>query len=75
MSVLLYVSIFFYFIFASANNKFVLIKVINSFNLLHPDIKVITEYGSTGDLANFILEGVDYDIFLGANMDIPKKNI
>jgi molybdate transport system substrate-binding protein len=60
-------------VFASGNNKFVLPEVIKSFNLLHPEAEILVEYGATGDLANAILEGVNYDIFLAADMESAQK--
>lgn len=60
-------------IFASGNNKFVLPTLLQSFYKKYPDAKVIVQYGATGDLANAILEGVNYDIFLAADMDFPQK--
>lgn len=60
-------------IFASGNNKFVLPEVIRSFNLLYPEAEILVEYGATGDLANAIMEGVNYDIFLAADMESPQK--
>ncbi len=60
-------------VFASGNNKFVLPEVIKSFNLLHPETEILVEYGATGDLANAIMEGVNYDIFLAADMESAEK--
>lgn len=60
-------------ILASGNNKFILPKIIESFNHLHPEAEVLVEYGATGDLANAIPEGVNYDIFLAADMESAQK--
>lgn len=60
-------------VFASGNNKFVLPEVIKSFNLLHPESEILVEYGATGDLTNAIMEGVNYDIFLSADMENAQK--
>ena len=60
-------------ILAAGNNKFVLPEIIKSFNLLHPEAKILVEYGATGDLANAIIAGVNYDIFLAADMENPQK--
>ena len=60
-------------IFASGNNKFVFPTLLQSFYKKYPDAKVIVQYGSTGDLANAILAGVNYDIFLAADMKYPQK--
>lgn len=60
-------------VFASANNKFVFPKIIKSFNASNPNIKILVQYGATGDLTNAILQGVEYDIFLAADMDRPQK--
>lgn len=60
-------------IFASGNNKFVLPTLLKSFYKKYPDAKVMIQYGATGDLASAILEGVNYDIFLAADMSYPQK--
>jgi molybdate transport system substrate-binding protein len=60
-------------IFASGNNKFVLPILIESFYRKYPDSRVVVQYGATGDLANSILNGVNYDIFLAADMKYPQK--
>jgi len=60
-------------IFASGNNKFVLPVLLKSFYKKYPDARVITQYGATGDLADAILNGVNYDIFLGADMQYTQK--
>ncbi|MCD6172736.1 MAG: molybdate ABC transporter substrate-binding protein [Sulfurimonas sp.] len=60
-------------VFASGNNKFVLPVVVKRFNLKYPKYKVFIQYGSTGDLAKSILEGVSYDIFLAADMQRAKS--
>lgn len=60
-------------IFASGNNKFVLPSLIQSFYKKYPDSRVVVQYGATGDLGNSILEGVNYDLFLAADMKCPQK--
>lgn len=55
-------------IFASANNKFVLPELLKGFSMKYPDAKVVVQYGATGDLASAILDGVDYGVFLSADM-------
>lgn len=60
-------------ILASGNNKFVLPVLIQSFYRKYPDSRVVVQYGATGDLTNSILNGVNYDILLGANMEYPQK--
>ena len=59
-------------IFASGNNKFVLPALIRGLYKKYPDVRVVVQYGSTGDLANSIIEGVNYDIFLAADMKFPQ---
>lgn len=59
-------------ILASGNNKFVLPAFIKSFQKKYPGSKVVVEYGASGDLANSILNGVLYDVFLSANMSYPQ---
>lgn len=60
-------------IFASGNNKFVLPELVKKFNTLYPEAEILVEYGATGDLANAIIEGVNYDIFLAADMENAQK--
>lgn len=60
-------------VFASSNNKFLFPTLLQQFHKHYPGVKVIVQYGATGDLANAILEGVGYDLFLGANMKYPQK--
>ena len=60
-------------IFASGNNKFVLPVLLKSFYRKYPDARVLVQYGSTGDLTDAILNGVNYDILLGADMQYPQK--
>jgi molybdate transport system substrate-binding protein len=60
-------------IFAAGNNKLVLPALIQSFYKKYPDSRVVVQYGATGDLANSILNGVNYDIFLAADMKYPQK--
>jgi molybdate transport system substrate-binding protein len=60
-------------IFASGNNKFVLPALIESFSMEHPEAKFIVQYGASGDLADAIIKGVDYDLFLSADMKYPQK--
>jgi len=59
-------------IFASGNNKFVLPVLVDSFYKKYPDARVVIQYGSSGDLANSILNDVNYDIFLSADMHYPQ---
>lgn len=59
-------------ILASGNNKFVLPVLIQSFCKKYPDARVVVQYGATGDLAHSILDGVNYDIFLAADMKFPQ---
>lgn len=60
-------------IFASGNNKFVLPVFVENFYRSYPDARVVIEYGASGDLANSILNGVRYDIFLSADMKYPQE--
>ncbi len=60
-------------VFASGNNKFVLPVIVERFNLKYPKHKIVIQYGSTGDLAKSILDGVSYDIFLAADMQRAKS--
>ncbi len=60
-------------VLASGNNKFVLPEIIKSFNLLYPESEILVEYGATGDLTSAIIEGVNYDIFLAADMQSAQK--
>nr|WP_321266733.1 molybdate ABC transporter substrate-binding protein [uncultured Sulfurimonas sp.] len=60
-------------IFASGNNKFVLPKVIKSFKKKYPKSNILVQYGATGDLANAILDGVNYDLFLSADMQTAQR--
>lgn len=38
----------------------------------YPEARVVVQYGATGDLANAILDGVDYGVFLSADMKRAK---
>jgi len=60
-------------ILAAGNNKFVLPVLIKNFYKKYPDARVIIQYGATGDLTSSILNGVNYDILLAANMQYPQK--
>ena len=60
-------------IFASGNNKFVLPTLLQNFYKKYPNLNAVVQYGSTGDLAESILNGVHYDIFLGADMKFAQK--
>lgn len=60
-------------IFASGNNKFVLPALIKIFSTKYPQSELIVQYGATGELADAILEGVSYDLFLGADMESAQK--
>jgi len=60
-------------ILAAGNNKFVLPALIQSFYKKYPDSRVVVQYGATGDLTNSVLNGVNYDILLAANMEYPQK--
>ncbi len=60
-------------IFASANNKFVLPVFIENFYRKYPDARVVVQYGASGDLARSILNSVNYDVFLSADMKYPQK--
>jgi len=40
--------------FASENNKFVLLKLIDSFYKKYPDAQVLVQYGTSRDLADVI---------------------
>ena len=60
-------------ILAAGNNKFVLPVLIQSFYRKYPNSRVVVQYGATGDLTNSILNGVNYDILLGGNMEYPQK--
>jgi molybdate transport system substrate-binding protein len=60
-------------IFASGNNKFVLPALMERFYTKYPEAKLLVQYGASGDLASAILEGVNYDLFLAADMEYPEK--
>ncbi|MCD6433485.1 MAG: molybdate ABC transporter substrate-binding protein [Sulfurimonas sp.] len=60
-------------IFVSGNNKFVMPVLLKSFYRKYPDAKVLIQYGSTGDLTDAILNEVNYDILLGADMQYAQK--
>lgn len=60
-------------IFASGNNKFVLPVFVENFYRKYPEARVVIEYGASGDLANAILNGVRYDIFLSADRLYSQK--
>lgn len=60
-------------IFAASHNKFVLPEVIERFIKKYPNTNFNIEYGASGKLADSILEGVEYDIFLSADMKRPKE--
>ena len=60
-------------VFASGNNKFVLPVLVENFYQKHPEARVVVQYGASGDLAASILNDVNYDIFLSADMYYPQK--
>jgi molybdate transport system substrate-binding protein len=61
-------------ILASSNLKFVLPKVVESFYEKYPDASVHIQYGSSGELANQIInKNKEYDIYFSANIKYPKE--
>jgi molybdate transport system substrate-binding protein len=61
-------------IFAAGNLKFVFPQLIKSFYKNYPLATVHIQYGSSGNLASYILnDNRDYDIFFSANTAYPSK--
>lgn len=60
-------------IFASGNNKFVLPIFVEEFHKKYPDAELSIEYGTSGFLAESILKGAAYDIFLSADNSYAQK--
>jgi molybdate transport system substrate-binding protein len=61
-------------ILASSNLKFVLPKVVESFYKKYPNASVHIQYGSSGELANQIInKNKEYDIYFSANIKYPKE--
>jgi len=61
------------FIFAAGNLKFIFPQIIKKFYATYPDARVFIQYGSSGYLADSILEGKSYDIFFSADTIYPQK--
>ena len=61
------------FVFAAGNLKFVLPQIIKEFYIKHPDARVFIQYGSSGYLADEIIEGKSFDIYFAANIKYPQK--
>ncbi len=59
-------------IFASANLEYVFPTMLKVFYQKHPNASVHIQYNASGFLAKEILNGVDYDLFLSANMHYPE---
>ena len=61
-------------ILASSNLKFVLPRVVESFYKKYPNASVHIQYGSSGELANQIInKNKEYDIYFSANIKYPKE--
>ncbi|ADN09768.1 molybdate ABC transporter substrate-binding protein [Sulfurimonas autotrophica] len=61
-------------IFAAGNLKFVFPKIIEEFYAKYPTATVHIQYGSSGDLADAIInENRNYDIFFSADTDYPAQ--
>ena len=60
-------------VFAAGNLKFVFPKLIQDFYVKYPDARVLVQYGSSGDLTNSIISGVNYDLFFSANEKYPER--
>jgi molybdate transport system substrate-binding protein len=56
----------------SANVNFAFKELINDFNKIHKDIKIVPVIGSSGKLTSQIENGAPFDIFLSANMKYPE---
>jgi len=59
-------------IFASANLEYVFPTMLKAFYTKYPNASVHIQYNASGYLAKEILNGVDYDLFLSANMYYPE---
>jgi len=60
---------------AAADLKFALDEIALGFQTQHPDAKIITTYGSSGNLFAQIDNGAPFDLFLSADIDFPRKLI
>ncbi len=60
---------------AAADLRFALEDVVQEFHKLHPDVKVDVSYGSSGNLFTQIDNGAPFDLFLSADIDLPRKLI
>jgi len=61
------------FIFAAGNLEFVFPQIIEKFYQKYPNKRVYIQYGSSGYLADKILEGKEYDIYFAADIKNPQK--
>ena len=52
---------------AAASTKDAMNAIIEGFTKIHPDVKVLTNYGASGALAKQTVQGAPTDIFLSAN--------
>jgi len=59
-------------VFASSNLRFVFPQMIKAFYEQYPEASIHIQYEGSGVLAQEILDGIDYDLFLAANMKYPE---
>ena len=59
-------------VFASSNLRFVFPQMIKAFYEEYPEASIHIQYEGSGVLAKEILDGIDYDLFLAANMKYPE---
>lgn len=60
-------------VFAASNLKFVFPQMIKSFYEKYPETRVYIRYDTSGNLANSIMDGSNYDIYFCANLSYAKK--
>lgn len=60
---------------AAANLTPVMPELVAAFQAAHPEIKVETSFGASGNLIAQIRHGAPYDVFLSADLDYPQALI
>jgi len=60
---------------AAADLRFALDDIITAFEIAHPNTKVQTSYGSSGNFYSQMSQGAPFDIFFSADVFYPQKLI
>jgi molybdate transport system substrate-binding protein len=58
---------------AAANLRYVFEEIEAAYEKAHPGVKVEANFGSSGTLLQQIVSGADFDLFMAADTNFPKK--